>query len=152
MAASLNFQTNLATLQATVVQLWVKDQASAEELGRALRCVRDEMKAFKRRGAFKKWFLAQGMDENRVYYCIRLVEGKVIGGPLPLENVPAPENEIPKPLPNLADRINVPYATELITLAQARGLPAYELLTSILAAYVAAHKAELEALEVQLPF
>jgi len=65
---------NLQALQKSVLQLWKKDQLSAIELGKALITLRDAMKDA--HGDFAKWFSEAGLDENRVYYCIREAEGK----------------------------------------------------------------------------
>lgn len=65
---------NIKALQETALKLWVVDQTSALELGRALIDVRDAMTEH---GAFAKWFREVGMEESRVYYCIRKAEGKV---------------------------------------------------------------------------
>ena len=65
---------NIQALQKNVLQLWRKDQWSARELGKALITLRDAMKGA--HGDFAKWFREAGLDENRVYYCIREVEGK----------------------------------------------------------------------------
>lgn len=64
----------IQALQETALKLWEVDKASALELGRALIAVRDAMA---KRGAFTKWFQEAGLEENRVYYCIRKAEGKV---------------------------------------------------------------------------
>jgi DNA modification methylase len=61
-------------LQTEALKLWEVDQTSALELGRALIAVRDAMP---KHGAFAEWFREAGMEENRVYYCIRKAEGKV---------------------------------------------------------------------------
>lgn len=64
---------DIQALQDKALELWMVDQTSALELGRALIAVRNAMRAH---GAFAKWWRAAGMDENRVYYCIRKAEGK----------------------------------------------------------------------------
>jgi DNA modification methylase len=69
-AESLKIQA----LQEVALKLWEVDQTSALELGRALIAVRDVMP---KHGAFADWFREAGMEENRVYYCIRKAEGKV---------------------------------------------------------------------------
>ncbi len=71
---------NVQVLQQRALELWEVDQTSALELGRALIAVRDAMQEH---GAFAKWFRANELEENRVYYCIRKAEGKV--------DPPAPE-------------------------------------------------------------
>jgi hypothetical protein len=65
---------NVQALQQRALELWEVDQASALELGRALIAVRDAMR--EERGAFAKWYRENGLEENRVYYCIRRAEGK----------------------------------------------------------------------------
>lgn len=65
----------IKALKETAIELWRKDQASARDLGAALIAVRDALK--EKHGAFKRWYRETGLDENRAYYCIRLVEGKV---------------------------------------------------------------------------
>lgn len=65
---------NIQALQKNVLQLWKKDQFSARELGKALITLRNAMKDA--HGEFAKWFGEAGLDENRVYYCIREAEGK----------------------------------------------------------------------------
>lgn len=72
----------IQALQEVALKLWELDQASALELGRALIAVRDALP----KRAFAEWFRAAGMEENRVYYCIRKAEGKVSP-----EIVPAPK-------------------------------------------------------------
>jgi hypothetical protein len=79
-----NESLNIKALQETALELWAVDQASALELGRALIAVRDAMTEH---GAFAKWFRDAGLDESRVYYCIRKAEGKVKSGPK--EDAPA---------------------------------------------------------------
>jgi len=64
----------LPALQQRALELWEVDQASALELGRALIAVRDAMR--EEHGAFAKWYRENGLEENRVYYCIRRAEGK----------------------------------------------------------------------------
>lgn len=66
---------NIQALQHRAIELWKKDKASARELGRALIAVRGAMQ---RHGGFAAWWHSKGMDENRVYYAIRVAEGKVI--------------------------------------------------------------------------
>jgi hypothetical protein len=66
---------NIQALQKRAIELWKQDQCSAIELGKALISLRDAMKDA--HGDFAKWFRSAGLLENRVYYCIRLVEGKV---------------------------------------------------------------------------
>jgi hypothetical protein len=61
-------------LQRRALELWVADQASALELGRALIAVRGALRD--ERGAFTAWYRANDLEENRVYYCIRKAEGK----------------------------------------------------------------------------
>jgi len=64
----------LPALQQRALELWEVDQASALELGRALCDVREAMR--EEHGAFAKWYRDNGLEENRVYYCIRRAEGK----------------------------------------------------------------------------
>jgi hypothetical protein len=66
---------NIQALQKKVLELWKQDQSSARELGKALISTRDAMRDA--HGGFAQWFRESGLSENRVYYCIRLVEGKV---------------------------------------------------------------------------
>lgn len=152
---SCNFTTNLQQLQATALELWEKDKVSALELGRALRAVRDEMKAFKRRGAFKEWFLSKGLKEDRVYYCLRLADDhNVYPQPGPDTSAPPSKPTQPGP-PDIGKRVAVPYAAELAALAQAEGIPGYTLLTNIVGDYVKAHSstlADIWATESQPPF
>lgn len=65
---------NIKGLQQRALELWEVDQASALELGRALIAVRDAMR--EEHGAFSNWYRENGLEENRVYYCIRRAEGK----------------------------------------------------------------------------
>lgn len=65
---------NVQALQQRALELWEVDQASALELGKALCAVRDAMRD--EHGAFAKWYRDNGLEENRVYYCIRRAEGK----------------------------------------------------------------------------
>jgi hypothetical protein len=65
---------NIQALQERALKLWEVDQASALELGRALCAVRDAMRD--EHGAFARWYRENGLEENRVYYCIRRAEGK----------------------------------------------------------------------------
>lgn len=64
----------LQALQERALELWEIDQTSALELGKALCAVRDAMRD--EHGAFSKWYRANGLEENRVYYCIRRAERK----------------------------------------------------------------------------
>ncbi|SRR6266403_2055783 len=66
---------NIQALQKRVIELWRADQSSALELGKALITTREAMRDA--HGDFAKWFSGAGLSENRVYYCIRLVEGKI---------------------------------------------------------------------------
>ncbi len=66
---------NIQALQKRVLELWKADQSSALELGKALITTRDAMRDA--HGDFAQWFDDAGLSENRVYYCIRKVEGKV---------------------------------------------------------------------------
>jgi hypothetical protein len=66
---------NIQLLQKEVVSLWNKDNESARELGKALITLRDAMKDA--HGNFAQWFKDSGLAKNRVYYCIRLAEGKI---------------------------------------------------------------------------
>jgi hypothetical protein len=66
---------NIQALQKRVLELWKADQSSALELGKALITTRDAMRDA--HGDFAKWFRQAGLSENRVYYCIRLAEGKI---------------------------------------------------------------------------
>jgi hypothetical protein len=66
---------NIQTLQKGVIELWKADQASALDLDKALITLRDTMR--EAHGDFKQWYTKEGLATNRVYYCIRLAEGKV---------------------------------------------------------------------------
>jgi len=66
---------NIQALKDHALELWKKDQGSAKELGEALIAVRDVLRS--NRGGFARWYRQQGLNENRVHYCIRLAEGKV---------------------------------------------------------------------------
>lgn len=66
---------DIQALKDTALGLWRADKASARNLGAALIAVRDAMSA--NHGAFTRWYEKNGLDENRVNYCIRVVEGKV---------------------------------------------------------------------------
>jgi hypothetical protein len=66
---------NIQALQRRVLELWKADQSSALELGKALVTTRDAMRDA--HGDFAEWFDKAGLSENRVYYCIRLAEGKI---------------------------------------------------------------------------
>ena len=66
---------NIQALQKQTLELWKADQCSARELGKALVNLRDAMRQV--HGDFTQWFRDAGLSENRVYYCIRLVEGKI---------------------------------------------------------------------------
>jgi hypothetical protein len=66
---------DIQALQLRALQLWEADKASALELGRALLVLRDAMQD--QHGAFTQWWRDNGLDENRVYYCMRKAEGKV---------------------------------------------------------------------------
>jgi hypothetical protein len=66
---------NIQLLQKQVLELWKADQKSACELGKALINTRDAMKDA--HGDFAAWFKDAGLPKNRVYYCIRLAEGKI---------------------------------------------------------------------------
>ena len=82
---------NIKALQDRALELWAVDQASALELGRALLAVREAMR--EQHGAFAQWFRENGLEENRVYYCLRRAEGKVSppppkpGPPIALTNL-----------------------------------------------------------------
>jgi hypothetical protein len=67
---------NIQALQKQAIELWQADQASALELGKVLVALRAAMK--NAHGDFTAWFREAGLSENRVYYCIRLVEGKIV--------------------------------------------------------------------------
>lgn len=71
---ALDESLNIQALQDRALHLWEVDKASAMDLGVALLAVRDAMSSH---GAFAKWWRAAGLEENRVYYCIRLALGKV---------------------------------------------------------------------------
>jgi hypothetical protein len=60
-------------LEQMALELWKKDQVSALELGRALVRVREAC-FLRGHGEWYRWFHEQGLDENRVHYCIRLAE------------------------------------------------------------------------------
>jgi hypothetical protein len=71
---------DLSVLQEEALTLWAKDQASARELGQALIAVREKMFQVAR-GSFTHWYRQKKLSENRVNYCIRLVEGKINKSP-----------------------------------------------------------------------
>jgi 16S rRNA G966 N2-methylase RsmD len=71
--ATVSESLNIQALQEAALKLWEIDQTSALELGRALVAVRDVLP----KRAFADWFREAGMEENRVYYCIRKAEGKI---------------------------------------------------------------------------
>ena len=76
-AASLKSQANnVRKLQAAALKCWQTDEEGAERLGHALVAVREAMKKLGR-GKFTEWYRHHKMDENRVQYCIRKVEGKI---------------------------------------------------------------------------
>lgn len=62
-------------LEARALELWRADQNSATELGKALIAVRESLRHI--HGAFTTWYENNELDENRVHYCIRKVEGKI---------------------------------------------------------------------------
>lgn len=62
-------------LEARALELYARDQDSALELGKALIAVRDALKEI--HGAFTAWYRDHDLDENRVHYCIRKMEGKI---------------------------------------------------------------------------
>jgi hypothetical protein len=64
----------LQALQDKAVDLWKSDQTSARELGEALIDVREAMG---KHGEFTAWWQSKHMVENRVYYCVRIAQGKV---------------------------------------------------------------------------
>ena len=86
---------NIQALQRRVLELWKADQSSALELGKALVTTRDAMRDA--HGDFAEWFDKAGLSENRVYYCIRLAEGKIAKSKEDKQN--AKEEEKPKEQP-----------------------------------------------------
>ena len=73
----------IQALQAAALEAWERDKCGALELGHALIAVRDAMQGH---GDFAAWWRGAGMDENRVYYCVRLAQGKIASKPtLPKE-------------------------------------------------------------------
>lgn len=66
---------NIQILQRRTLELWKADQTSALELGKVLVTLRDAMKDA--HGNFKRWYKDAGLQTNRVYYCIRVAEGKI---------------------------------------------------------------------------
>jgi N6-adenosine-specific RNA methylase IME4 len=62
-----NEKLEIQLLQARALDLWKQDEDSAERLGKALLDVQDAMGW----GSFQKWYEANGLDKNRVNYCIR---------------------------------------------------------------------------------
>jgi hypothetical protein len=66
-------ETALQKLQDRAIALWEKEQSNARELGKTLVEIRDKMGY----GEFGKWWKEKKLDQNRVSYCMRLVEGKV---------------------------------------------------------------------------
>src|SRR5437870_5883508 len=94
----LNFQ-QLEKLQEAALSLWESDEASAAKLGAALIAVRDAM-GF---GKFAEWYRDNKLEHNRVYYCIRKVEGKIVPKEKP---EPPPENETGEvPAPPVAVKV-----------------------------------------------
>jgi hypothetical protein len=72
-------EAKFEALEARALELWKVDQDSAVELGKALIGVRDALKD--NHGAFTMWYRGHDLDENRVHYCIRKVEGKIAAPP-----------------------------------------------------------------------
>lgn len=70
-----NESLNIQALKDAALNLWERDQASAVELGKALIAVRDALRDT--HGAFTSWYREHNLEENRVHYCIRKVEGKI---------------------------------------------------------------------------
>jgi hypothetical protein len=73
--ASEEISAEFEALEARALELYARDQDSALELGKALISVRDALKDI--HGAFTAWYRDHELDENRVHYCIRKVEGKI---------------------------------------------------------------------------
>jgi hypothetical protein len=65
----------LQDLQEEAVRLWRADGKSALALGKVLVKVQEKMAGL-HRGAFKRWWVSEGLEKNRVYYCIRLASPK----------------------------------------------------------------------------
>lgn len=71
---NINESLKLQALKEEALRLWAVDQQSALDLGKALIAVREALA--ENHGAFAAWFRENGLEENRVYYCIRKAEGK----------------------------------------------------------------------------
>jgi hypothetical protein len=61
-------------LTSAVKTAWQNDTTSAKELGVALLALKA---AFYQHSQFTKWLRANGVDQNRASYCMRVAEGKV---------------------------------------------------------------------------
>lgn len=66
-------ELELEPAQQEVLRLWRDDQRTAKDLGRALLVVQKQMTE---RGAFTAWWKQEGLEKNRVYYCMRIVQKK----------------------------------------------------------------------------
>jgi hypothetical protein len=72
-AAAEALQMELEPAQQEVLRLWKDDKRTAKDLGFALLAVQKQMT---KRGAFTAWWTSEGLEKNRVYYCMRIVQKK----------------------------------------------------------------------------
>jgi hypothetical protein len=72
-AAAEALQMELEPAQQEVLRLWRDDKRTAKDLGFALLAVQKQMT---KRGAFTAWWTSEGLEKNRVYYCMRIVQKK----------------------------------------------------------------------------
>jgi hypothetical protein len=62
----------VVALQEEALALYKKDESNAKRLGKVLLDIRDLLKPV--RGAFTKWWTFEGLDQNRVSYCMMLAD------------------------------------------------------------------------------
>ncbi len=87
-----NPSLSVDALQRRALALWEKDKGSAQQLGAALLAVQAAMP----KGAFADWWRKHGLEENRVYYCIREAQGKdkrLNAAPSKREEEPSPKEK-----------------------------------------------------------
>jgi cell fate (sporulation/competence/biofilm development) regulator YmcA (YheA/YmcA/DUF963 family) len=65
----------LEELQKEALRLWKADKKSALAVGKILVKVQEKMASMPH-GAFKRWWVAEGLQKNRVSYCMRLASPK----------------------------------------------------------------------------
>jgi len=82
-------EKELSKMQAVAIKLRQQDDATALELGKLLKNIRETMKALGR-GDWTQWYEEAGFKENRVNYCIRVAEGKQPGSNKKDPRGPAP--------------------------------------------------------------